>query len=238
MNINIGNVEGLKWSEGKDGILISEPAIRTSGYRMIVVWLPPRTEYDLHGNDSIVVALRGHLIEPELKTLKSFTLKNVVLKSGDDGVLLWICEDTGDNKIMKDKILGLPLHWEHIRNMIPTKEFEQKDMYYTRPQIHLDGFRINLWYAGPNVHCGIHDHSDEKVPFLEIHTQLRGFGWMETFRERNYETIEKKVPMKIGFTHEPFWKIEKGKLIQYPLHQYEAGPDGALWMVFEDTKIL
>jgi hypothetical protein len=233
--MDIGNVEGLKWSEKKDGILISEPAIRVSGYRMIAVWLPPRMKYDLHGNDSIVVALRGHLIEPELKTLKSFVVKNVVLKSGGDGALLWICEDIGDNKIMKDKISGPSLHWEHIRNLIPTKEFEGKDMYYSRPQIHLDGFRINFWYAGPNVHCGIHDHSDEKVPFLEIHTQLRGFGWMETFREKNYETMIKKVPMKIGFTHEPFWNM-KNKSIQYPLHQYEASSNGALWMVFEDTK--
>jgi hypothetical protein len=194
-------------------------------------------KYELHGNDSIVVALRGHLTESsELKTLNSFVVKNVGLKSGSDGALLWICEDTGDNKIMKDKISGLPLHWEHIRNLIPTREFEGKDMYYSRPQIHLDGYRINFWYAGPNVHCGIHDHSDEKVPFLEIHTQLRGFGWMETFREKNYETIEKKVTMNVGFTHEPLWNM-KNKSIRYPLHQYEAGSDGALWMVFEDTKI-
>jgi len=234
--MDIGNVEGLKWSERKDGILISEPAIRISGYRMIAVWLPPRMKYDLHGNDSIVVVLRGHLIEPELKTLSSFIVKNAILKSGSDGALLWICEDTGDNKIMKDKILGLPLHWEHIRNLIPTREFEGKDMYYSRPQIHLDGYRINFWYAGPNVHCGIHDHSDEKVPFLEIHTQLRGFGWMETFREKDYETIEKKVPMNVGFTHEPLWNMKR-KSIRYPLHQYEAGPEGALWIVFEDTRI-
>jgi len=234
--MDIGNVEGLKWSEEKNGILISEPAIRTSGYRMIAVWLPPRMKYELHGNDSIAVALRGHLIEPELKTLNSFIVKNAILKSGSDGALLWICEDTGDNKIMKDKISGLPLHWEHIRNLIPTREFGGKDMYYSRPQLHLDGYRINFWYAGPNVHCGIHDHSDEKVPFLEIHTQLRGFGWMETFREKDYETLEKKVPMNVGFTHEPFWNMKK-KSIRYPLHQYEAGSDGALWMVFEDTKI-
>jgi hypothetical protein len=235
--MDIGNVEGLKWSERKDGILISEPAITTSGYRMFAVYLPPKMKYELHGYDSIVVVLRGHLIEPELKTLNSFIVKNVVLKSGSDEVLLWICEDTGDNKIMKDKFSGLPLHWEHIKNLIPTREFEEKDMYYSRPQIHLDKYRINFWYAGPNVDCGIHNHSDEKVPFLEIHTQLRGSGWMEVFREKNYETIVKKVPMKVGFTHEPFWKLEKGKLIRYPLHQYEASSDGALWMVFEDTKI-
>jgi len=234
--MDIGNVEGLKLSEGKDGILISEPAIRISGYRMTAVWLPPRMNYDSHKNYSIIVALRGNLIEPELKTLKSSIVKNLTLKSGSDGALLWICEDLDDNKIMKDKFLGLPLHWEHIRNMIPTKEFEEKDMWYSRPQIHLDGFRINFWYAGPGVHCGIHDHSNEKIPFLEIHTQLRGFGWMETFREKNYETLEKKVDMNIGFTHEPFWIMKKG-LIRYPLHQYEAGSDGALWMVFEDTKI-
>ncbi len=234
--MDIGNVEGLKWSKGEDGILISEPAIKTSGYRMTAVWLPPKMKYELYGNDSIVVVLRGYLAEPELKTLKSFIVKNVVLKSGIDGALLWICEDTGDNKIMKDKISGLSIHWEHIKNMIPTKEFEEKDMYYSRPQIHLDGYRINLWYAGPNVHCGIHNHSDEKVPFLEIHTQLRGFGWMETFRENSYETMIKKVPMNVGFTHEPFW-IMKKKSFRYPLHQYEAGSDGALWMVFEDARI-
>jgi len=236
--MDIGNVEGLKWSERKDGILISEPAIKTSGYRMTAVCLPPKMKYELHGYDSIVVALREHLTEPsELKTLNSLIVKNVVLKSGSDGALLWICEDIGDNKIMKDKFSGLPLHWEHIRNLIPTREFEEKDMYYSRPQIHLDNYRINFWYAGPNVHCGIHDHSDEKVPFLEIHTQLRGFGWMEIFKEKNYETMVEKVPMKVGFTHEPFWKIEKRKLIRYPLHQYEAGSDGTLFMVFEDTKI-
>jgi len=234
--MDIGNVEGLKWSEKKDGILISEPAIKTSGYIMTAVWLPPKMKYELHENDSIVVILRGHLAEPELKTLKSLIVKNVVLKSGNNGTLLWICEDTGDNKIMKDKISGLPIHWEHIKNMIPTKEFEQKNMYYTRPQIYLDGFRINLWYAGPKVHCGIHNHSNEKVPFLEIHTQLRGFGWMETFRENNYETMIKKVPMNVGFTHEPFW-IMKNKSVRYPLHQYEASSDGALWIVFEDTRI-
>ncbi len=236
--MDIGNVEGLKWSKKKDGILISEPAIMTSGYRMIAVYLPSEMEYELYGYDSIVVALRGYLIEPsELKTLNSFIVKNAVLKSGSDGALLWICEDTDENRIMKDKFSGLPLHWEHIRNLIPTREFEGKDMYYSRPQIHLDEYRINFWYAGPNVHCEIHDHSDEKVPFLEIHTQLRGFGWMETFRERKYETMVKKVPMKVGFTHEPFWKMGKEKLIRYPLHQYEAGSDGALFIVFGDTKI-
>jgi hypothetical protein len=234
--MDIGNVEGLKWSKWKDGVLVSEPVIRISGYSMFAAWLPPRMKYELHGNDSIVVVLRGHLTEPELKTLNSFIVKDVVLMSGSDGTLLWICEDVGDNKIMKDKFSGMSLHWEHIKNMISTKEFEGKDMYYSRPQIHLDGFRINLWYAGPNVHCGIHDHSGEKVPFLEIHTQLRGFGWMETFRGKGYETMKRKVPMNVGYTHEPFWTM-KNKTVRYPLHQYEAGSDGALWIVFEDTKI-
>jgi hypothetical protein len=243
---NIGGVEGIEWSKTGNEVLISKPSLQVSGYRMFAAYIPKGAEYKLSKNDTIVVALRGGLVEPfELGLLESQILKDASVKSGDGGALLWLCEDLGDNGIMRDKFSGLPLEWKHISEMIPTKEYKEKDMYYSRPQLHLGDYRINFWYLGPNLRSGIHNHSDDEVPFLEVHTQLRGFAFMEIFKEEKYETMMRKVPMVVGFTHEPFWKTKDGKPVLnekgnpiYPFHQYKTLEQGAFWIVFEDTKIL
>lgn len=110
------------------------------------------------------------------------------------------------------------------------------NMYRTVPQIHVDKYRVNLWYLGSKKHGGIHNHSDEPVPFIEFHTQLRGTGWMVKYEDRKGKIELERVKMVKGYTHDLFCTV-KDKKVTYPFHEYIAGRNGSLFIVFEDTRI-
>ena len=225
----IGGVLNLRWGKRKEGIMESKPSLRTSGYNLTFLYIPPHTKYKLKGGEFIACLLRGDFIgEKELLLRKSLLLdRGFSLKSGEDGCLLFVCKDEGDNKKYKDRISGIEIEWSEY----------DSNMYRTKPQIYIDKYRINLWYLGPNKHGGIHNHSDESIPFVEFHTQLRGSGWMVKYHDKEGKNEMEKVKMTRGYTHDLFCDV-KYKEVVYPWHEYIADEEGSLFIVFEDTKEL
>jgi hypothetical protein len=88
--------------------------------------------------------------------------------------------------------------------------------------------KLNLWYAPAETDCGIHTGHQ----FLEVHSQVLGTGHMQKFRENNAETIYEDVPMLPGYTHDPFFVVEKDRSFHYPCHRYYAETD-CIWMAVE-----
>lgn len=219
-----------------ESILISHPSLKTSGYDMTILYMPPNEEYTLKDGEFIICILRGNissliqykpLSESFLDVGKSLLLENGgLLRSGENGCLLFVGKDEGDNNIYKDNISGMEIEWSEY----------DTDMYKTVPQIHVDKYRINLWYLGPNKHGGIHNHSNDPVPFVEFHTQLRGNGWMVKYEDQQGANKLEKVDMVRGFTHDLFCSLTDKK-VTYPWHEYIAGEKGTLFIVFEDTRI-
>lgn len=220
----------------KGSILISQPSLRTSGYSMNILYMPPNAEYKLNGGEFIICILRGNIIsliqsiplsELSLSVGKSLLIeKGGLLRSSENGCLLFVCRDKGDNKKYFDNISGMKIEWSKY----------DTNMYRTVPQIHVDKYRINLWYLGPNKRGGIHDHSKEPMPFIEFHTQLRGNGWMIKYEDKEGRKELERIEMVRGYTHNLFCIVEDKK-VMYPWHEYIAGGNGSLFIVFEDTRI-
>jgi len=239
--MEIGGVPNIRWNKGREGVMKSEPSLRTSGYTMNLLYIPPDREYKLRGMEFIVCLLRGSIISKyHLPLRKSMLLKgDFLLKSGENGCLLFVCRDEGDNYKFFDDISGLEIKWsEYNRDL---------RMYRTIPQIYVDGYRINLWYLGyldpkdiesakHKAHTKIHNHSNEPIPFVEFHTQLRGDGWMVKYEDKEGKKELERIKMVRGYTHDLFCSIKDKKVI-YPWHEYIAEKKGSLFIVFENTKI-
>lgn len=226
--MELGGVPNIRWSSVADGIMESDPPLSISGYVMTLLSLPPSREFELRGARSVVCLIRGSVVGDDALLLQKSLLveQNLPLRAGGEGCLLFVCRDKGDNRRYRDDITGLEIGWS----------LYDTDMYRTTPQIHVDGYRINLWYLGPNKHGGIHDHSKEPVPFVEFHTQLRGGGWMVKYEDEQGERETERVEMLTGYTHDLFCSTRDGGCT-YPWHEYIAGEDGSLFIVFEDTRI-
>jgi len=217
-------------------ILEATPLFTTSGYDMKALYLSPNTEHKLGNGEFIICLLRGSITNEDLNLplRQSQIVKKPGLKSSEDGCLLFVCKDTDPDAKCFDEIHGLEANWS---------EYDEH-MYKTLPQIHVGGYKINLWYLGPNKHGGIHNHTDEPVPFIEFHTQLRGNGWMVKYEDRDGRNELERIKMERGYTHELFCKIEgsdviniKDGIVIYPPHEYIAGEKGSLFIVFEDTRV-
>lgn len=88
--------------------------------------------------------------------------------------------------------------------------------------------KLNLWYAPEETDCGIHTGHQ----FLEVHTQVLGTGHMQKFRENKADTMYEDVSMPPGFTHDPFFTLQRDASFNYPWHRYYADTD-CIWMAIE-----
>lgn len=215
----------IKWKEYAKGAKLSEPGLINSGYEMQVLYLPKKAEFiPEKDTKTIVTLLRGRLRNPQLSKKDSNILENITIKSIDDS-LLFLCYDLGDNGKIQDTLSGLNLNWIEAA----------KGCFRSEPKIEVDNYKINLWYLIPNHNGGIHNHNVSK-PMIEVHTQLRGDGWMVKYREQDENTEYKRFEMKIGKSHPLFCEIKNGK-VKYPWHAYVTGSKGALFIAFEDYAI-
>jgi len=221
---NSDEPEGVAKMNGM--ILESTPHLSTAGCDMTLLYMPPGAKHVVT-EGTIVCLLRSNLLSQHPLALRRSLLTSETsrLRSGEDGYLLFLCTQYHDGGPLMDDIKGMDIEW-----------FEyDRDMYRTLPQIHVGGYRINLWYLGPNKEGGIHNHATDPVPFVEFHTQLRGNGWMVKYAdEEGTEQLGERVAMEVGYTHDLFCTVKNSK-VTYPWHQYIAGPEGALFIVFEDT---
>lgn len=74
--------------------------------------------------------------------------------------------------------------------------------------------KLKCWWSPNETDCFIHNEH----PFLEVHTQIHGFGRMQKFRERDAATVYEDVLMAPGFTHEPFCVVSGPNEWTYPWH--------------------
>jgi hypothetical protein len=89
--------------------------------------------------------------------------------------------------------------------------------------------KVNLWFAPASTNCFIHNQHE----FIEIHSQITGYGRMQKFRAQDYSTLYHDEAMAPGYTTVvPFCdSIGSGKFA-YPWHQYYADTD-CIWMAVE-----
>ncbi|MDD5775198.1 MAG: hypothetical protein PHS64_04580, partial [Candidatus Omnitrophica bacterium] len=198
-----------------------------------------------------VKVLRGCLINPDRGVVsaerkRSLLVEQDIVRAGGSGAVIAVFVDRGNVPVMitgvTDAVMrapnGLYFTWEHISKMFPgNEELAGKDIYYSRPQILVDGYRINFWYAGPFVNCGIHNHAADEVPFFEIHMNMVGtnggmisydlFGRRET----------KRLLLQPGEEHGAFWTVTGAGNPVYGWHAWQSGLDGNVWAVFEDIRI-
>ncbi|MCD6228804.1 MAG: phosphoglycerate kinase, partial [Candidatus Omnitrophica bacterium] len=243
--------QGIK-VEFSDEKISKTPSWYIAGYEFYFAKLKPFARISLNKNFShYVKVLRGRLRKPSRGILTSQKKRSLLVEEdeiqvGEEGAIVAVFVRKGFvpqsvdnvNNLLVKSPEGAELEWKHISEMIPDDpEFATKDMYYTRPQILIEGYRFNFWYAGPYVHCGIHNHSQEPVPFKEIHLNLIGTkGGMVKYTGTTVDTEIERIILLPGEEHGPFWTVKEGKVF-YGWHAWEAGEDGNLWAVFEDVKI-
>lgn len=87
---------------------------------------------------------------------------------------------------------------------------------------------VNLWFAPAGTNCVIHNLHD----FIEIHTQIHGYGRMQKFRSPDPATLYEDVEMSPGTTHAPFGSTTDADGFSYPWHQYRADTD-CIWLAVE-----
>lgn len=89
--------------------------------------------------------------------------------------------------------------------------------------------KVNFWFAPANTNCFIHNQH----PFIEIHSQITGYGRMQKFRAQDYSTLYHDEMMSPGYsTPVPFCDVVAPGRYLYPWHQYYADTD-CIWMAVE-----
>jgi len=237
MEFNLRAEDGslaISWRE-ISGCYESNPTLRTSGYDIRLVHIPPRKSYQLAAEKNIVAAVHGEISEPKLKAVESSICIGGSLKAGESDVVLAVVVPYGElsEDFTKPPALeGLKLEWVAAGKR--WKALEGRNMHFTYPVIVIDSpeleklIRVKLWQAGSNVEMGIHNHAGEDG-LEEIHFQLAGSGEMQRFSNSNEDSLAEVVPQYPGQSHKPFW----GRDGKYPYHQYQAGGKGTLFGVVE-----
>ncbi|TCO59380.1 hypothetical protein [Actinocrispum wychmicini] len=88
---------------------------------------------------------------------------------------------------------------------------------------------VNLWFAPAGTDCAIHNEHD----FIEIHSQLHGYGRMQKFKQRDHSTLYEDQLMSPGHTPPvPFCRTRPDGGFTYPWHQYRADTD-CVWLAVE-----
>ena len=237
IDVTLKGPENLRWKAIGD-VLVSDPGLLICGYDMRLIYLPTNTSYEIKRGDHravILNLLRGSLKGCVLRPMEAVVIREkeeMTIESKEDDCLLFACFDLEEMGAVKEEIHGLSMRWvEPVSNV-----------FRTDPKIEVDGFRLNLWYAPPNMNMGIHNHShptDHSIAeqMIEVHTQLRGSGWMVKYREKSEESEYDRFEMKYGKSHPLFCSISDGQ-VSYPWHAYQSGAEGTLFLVMEDVNCM
>lgn len=118
--------------------------------------------------------------------------------------------------------------WRGPQFELGTVDFDPAAML-GEPATDVRGFqvKVNLWFAPAETDCVIHNRHD----FLEIHTQICGFGRMQKFSANEHRSLYEDVLMRQGNTHQPFC-VTAREGFAYPWHQYRSDSD-CVWLAVE-----
>ncbi|MGL5865396.1 MAG: hypothetical protein ACRCYX_05900 [Dermatophilaceae bacterium] len=88
--------------------------------------------------------------------------------------------------------------------------------------------KANLWFAPAGTDCGIHDTH----PFIEVHTQVSGYGRMQKFTSPDHASLYEDQQLSPGTTSPVPFCVERDGRFVYPWHQYRADTD-CIWLALE-----
>ncbi|MDU0292368.1 hypothetical protein [Saccharothrix longispora] len=185
--------------------------------------------------------------EPPTRPLPPFSSTVLVdssVRHAERVALLRIPEDVGDDI---PAITGAP-GWQHFadvlagfprttglyrgpRAVVGTTAFDAPQVLGEEATGGVGSFeiRVNLWFAPAGTDCSIHDRHD----FIEIHTQVHGYGRMQKFRADDHSTLYEDQLMGPGHTPPvPFCRTRPDGGFTYPWHQYRADTD-CVWLAVE-----
>ena len=177
---------------------------------------------------SIVINLgeKGILVKDRpLQYLKSTIVRNVILYDIQRALVIEGYEKTGADAELFSKI---EKQWPLMYDI--TREERFKGIPAWRSPIEkVDNIELKLFYVSALTNVGLHKQHNH----LEVHTQLLGYGKMQKFEEKNYDTLYQEEMLAPGNTHEPFYNEEH----VYPWHQYQSISDCIyLYMIIETSK--
>jgi hypothetical protein len=136
--------------------------------------------------------------------------------------------------LLADLMPGFPRETRLYRGPqehIGTVEFDPAlalgELYTTGPRTF--EVKVNLWFAPAGTDCAIHNEHE----FIEIHTQIHGYGRMQKFRAPDHATLYEDLLMSPGYTTPvPFCGSRLDGGFTYPWHQYRADSD-CVWLAVE-----
>ena len=179
-------------------------------------------------NKSIVVNLSEKNIwikDSPLAFQKSTIVRNVAIK---DIQRVLVIEDYEKDSNNSEWVSEIKRQWRLMYDM--TQQERHKGIRLWRSvKEKVDNIDLNLCYISADVETGLHkEHSSN---FMEVHTQVLGYGKMQKFEENDVNTMYQEVILAPGFTHERFYNEEN----IYPWHQYQSITD-AIYMPIEIAK--
>ena len=179
-------------------------------------------------NKSIVVNLSEQKIRVKDSALgfqKSTIVRNAVIKDIQRALVI---EDYEKNSNNTEVFNEIKRQWRLMYDMTQQERHRGIRLWRSVKE-KVDNIELNLCYISANVETGLHkQHSSN---FMEVHTQVLGYGKMQKFEENDINTLYQEVILAPGFTHERFYNEEN----VYPWHQYQSISD-AIYMPIEIAK--
>jgi hypothetical protein len=179
-------------------------------------------------NNSIVVNLSEKNIwvkDKSLAFLKSTIVRNITIKDVQRALVIEDYEKNDTNREWFDEIKK---QWRLMYDM--SKQERHKGILLWRsPKEKVDNIDLNLCYISADVDTG--PHKEHSSNFMEVHTQLLGYGKMQKLEENDIHTMYQEVILSPGYTHEPFFNEDN----VYPWHQYHSISD-AIYMPIEIAR--
>jgi hypothetical protein len=177
---------------------------------------------------SIVINLGNKDIpvkDKPLGYLKSTIVKNVILNDIQRALVI---EDYEKNSSNPEFFNEIKKRWRLMFD-ISKQERHKGIRLWRSPKEKVDNIDLNLCYISANVDTG--PHKGHSSNFMEVHTQLLGYGKMQKLEENDINTMYQEVILAPGYTHEPFFNEDN----VYPWHQYHSISD-AIYMPIEIAK--
>ncbi|MFF2243315.1 hypothetical protein ACFVTM_03935 [Arthrobacter sp. NPDC058130] len=189
---------------------------------------------NLAGTDAFV----GH---GQVSALPSFS-STVLVRGTVTGDLLVV---VSMENIGHGELLARELGWTDFYGGVPAKPVLLRSPQTTIAEVALDPAAVlrqpglpggeekftvkaNLWFSPAGTDCGIHNSHD----FIEVHTQISGFGRMQKFTSPDHGSLYEDQQLSPGATNPvPFCLEREGRFI-YPWHQYRADTD-CVWLAVE-----
>jgi hypothetical protein len=94
--------------------------------------------------------------------------------------------------------------------------------------------KVNLWFAPQHTDCFIHNQHN----FIEVHTQIYGYGRMQKFKAQDTQTLYEDQLMSPGYTTPVLYcSVGADSTFVYPWHRYYSDTD-CIWLAIEYHRSL